>query len=314
MLKKCMEYVMAKWNLRYFLITCVVVIAIETVVIVLRTKPFMMFPGNPNSILQKGWEESLMLPSCRYANEDKKSSEVFLSCYLFVAVIVRPDGFEDRQLVRDTWYKYFTNDHPLTELRFFMGTYGLNDSLLQELRHEHKRHNDLVMLEGLLDSYHNLTRKTVLVMKWTSQHVNFTYYLKCDDDSYPLLDPILAELQERKLTTRLYWGHFFINLRVRGHGKNKDPLWFLTETYTPFAIGGAYILSRDLIKIIAGFEQCLHFYPNEDTSLGLWLSPFQLERKHDYRFCRNSQPCPHNTLIFLGRSRKEMLSLFHSSH
>jgi len=308
------EYVMAKCNLRYFLISCVVVIVIETVVILLRTKPLMMFPDNPNTILQKGWEEGLVLPSCRYSNGDKIASKVFISCYLFIAVIVRPDGFENRNHARDTWYKHFTNDHPMTELRFFMGTQGLSVSLLQELHHEQKRHNDLVLFNDLYDSYHNLTQKTAKVMKWTSQHVNFTYYLKCDDDAYPLLDPIIKELNERKHTTRLYWGYFFINMRIRGRGKNQDPKWFLTEKYTPFAIGGAYILSRDLVKIVAGFDQCLHFYPNEDASLGLWLSPFQIERKHDDRFCRKSLPCPHNTLIFLGRTPKELFSLFHASH
>jgi len=266
-------------------------------------------PVHPDSTLQRGWVKNSSLPSCRHYTESMIKGQGEMSCYLFLALMVRPNGFSRRELIRNTWYRSFADKHSLTQLRFFVGTYGLNDQLLEELYKEQENHHDIVMLNQLQDSYDNLTKKTVQAMKWSVQHVNFTYYLKCDDDSYPLLNTIIAELQRRPQNTRLYWGHFFVDLRVPKSGKNLDKGWFLTKQYTPFAIGGAYILSNDLVHLIVGLEKCLHYYPSEDVSVGLWLSPYQIERKHDQRFCRHSQTCEHDTIMFLGRSEKELLSL-----
>lgn len=303
------SFFMSKCNVRLILMLCVIVIIVETLLL-------LMFGGfltsvNPNLILQRGWMQNSHLSSCQYTDIIKEQQQ--LSCYLFLAVIVRPSGFDRRELIRRTWYKHFTDNNSLTQLRFFMGTNSLSRELLEKLHKEQERHNDIVMLDQLVDSYKNLTSKTVQTMKWTAQHVNFTYYLKCDDDSYPLLNPIISELQAHKQTGRLYWGHFFVYHHVLRSGKNIDNDWFLTNHYTPFAIGGAYILSSDLVHLIVGLENCIQYYQNEDVSVGLWLAPYQIERKHDYRFCRRSQTCLHNTIIFLGRSEEQILRLFYKS-
>ena len=114
--------------------------------------------------------------------------------------------------------------HLLKQIRFFVGTQNLSQGLLEMLHREQPIYHDIVMLDQLVDSYENLTTKVVQTMKWTAQHMNFTYYLKCDDDSYPLLNPIISELQRHRQTDRLYWGHFFVDLHVPMRGKNYDKL------------------------------------------------------------------------------------------
>ena len=296
---------LSKCNMRFVLTLCTIVVTVETLLLL---KYAGYFPVYPDLVLGRGWAEDLHLPSCHYAETIIKEQQ-HVHCYLFLAVMVRPSGFDRRDLIRKTWYRDFINKHSLTQLRFFVGTHSLNKRLLEMLHKEQTSHHDIVMLDQLVDSYQNLTSKTVQTMKWTAQHVNFTYYLKCDDDSYPLLNTIISELQERRQTGRLYWGHFFVHFYVPTRGKNFDKSWFLTKQYTPFAIGGAYILSVDLIHVIVGLEKCLQLYQNEDVSVGLWLAPYQIERKHDYRFCRRSQTCLHNTIMFLGRSQEQLLSL-----
>ena len=295
---------LSKCNIRFVLTFFMIIVIVETILLL---KFAGYFPVYPDLVLERGWPEDLHLPSCQYTELIKEQQLVH--CYLFLAVMVRPSGSDRRDLIRKTWYHDFTNKQSLTQLRFFVGTYSLSKSLLEMLHREQASHGDIVMLDQLVDSYQNLTNKTVQTMKWTARHVNFTYYMKCDDDSYPLLNTIVSELQERRQTGRFYWGHFFVHFYVPTRGKNLDKRWFLTNQYMPFAIGGAYILSGDLVHLIVGLEKCLQLYQNEDVSVGLWLASYQIERKHDYRFCRRSQTCLHNTIMFLGRSKEQLLSL-----
>ena len=300
--------VLSKCNLRVVLTVCIVVVTVETLLLLNFSGYFKVRAVYPDLVLQRGWEENSHLPPCHY-EEKIIGRQQHLYCYLFLAVMVRPNGFVRRDLIRKTWYRDFIHKQSLIQLRFFVGTHNLEKDLLDMLQREQAVHRDVVMLDQLVDSYENLTQKTVQTMKWAAQHVNFTYYLKCDDDSYPMLNSIVSELQERRETGHLYWGHFFVDLHVPTRGKNFDKGWFLTKQYTPFAIGGAYILSSDLVRLLVGLEKCLQHYQNEDVSVGLWLAPYQIERKHDYRFCRHSQTCLRNTIMFLGRTKEQILSL-----
>ena len=299
----------SKCNLRFILTLCAVVVVVETLALLICAGYVKVWTVDPNSVLQKGWAENSNLPTCHYGKSIIKEQQQ-LSCYLFVAVMVRPSGFDRREVIRKTWYRHITNhEHSLTQVRFFVGTRSLSKQVLEGIHKEQETHHDIVMLDEHVDTYERLTWKSIQTMTWIIQHVNFTYYLKCDDDSYPLVNHIISELQERRQTGRLYWGHFFIDLHVHKSGKNVDNSWFLTKQYTPFAIGGAYILSSDLVQLVVGMQKCLHYYQNEDVTLGLWLSPYHIERKHDYRFCRRSQTCLPDTIIFLGRSKEQLLSL-----
>ena len=298
----------AKCNLRLISTLCTIVVAVETLSLLVCSGYLKIWTVNPNSVLQRGWADNSNLPTCQYRESIIKEQQ-HLSCYLLVAVMVRPSGFDRREVIRKTWYRRFTNDQSLTQIRFFVGTRSLSKEVLESIHKEQEMHHDIVMLNEHVDTYEGLTWKTMQTMTWIAWHVNFTYYLKCDDDSYPLLNHIISELQERKQTGRLYWGHFFVDHHVHKSGKNLDNSWFLSKQYTPFAIGGAYILSSDLVNLVVGMENCLHYYQKEDVTMGLWLSPYHIERKHDYRFCRRSQTCLPDTVIFLGRSREQLLSL-----
>ena len=50
-------------------------------------------------------------------------------------------------------------------------------------------------------------------------------------------------------------------------------------------MGHGYDLSSDIVNIISTVSSHLTLYHNEDTSVGVWVSPYNLERKHDNRFC-----------------------------
>ena len=41
-----------------------------------------------------------------------------------------------------------------------------------------------------------LTNMTITMMKWASDNVNFTYMMKCDDDTYEYVDNVISELKK----------------------------------------------------------------------------------------------------------------------
>ena len=233
--------------------------------------------------------------------------------YYTVLVMIpsSPKGFDKRHLIRETWFKKYINSS-LVALRFVVGLSNLSEEVKADLHTEEKKYNDLVLLEDLLDSYKNLTRKTLYTFIWAAYNMRFLYLFKCDDDTYPHLGRMLYELHSRDSIYRLYWGFFLQNAPVRRTGKWRDREWSLGKHYVKFAIGGGYIISSDLIELLVNNALYLQLFTNEDVAVGLWLASFEIERRHDPRFCRffHAQACTKDSVVALGVSNDDILYLY----
>jgi len=239
---------------------------------------------------------------------EKETSEVYT---LLIVIPSSPKRVDKRHLIRETWYKKYQNSSLVT-VRFVVGLLNLTNQVKSDLYAEQEKFHDLVLMEDLLDSYKNLTRKTLYTFIWAAYNVNFLYLFKCDDDTYPQLERLLFELLERESTHRLYWGFFLQNAPVRRTGKWRDREWSLGKHYVKFAIGGAYIISSDLIDLVVNNAPYLQLFTNEDVAVGLWLASFDIERKHDLRFCRffHAQGCTEDSMMALGLSDDDFVYLY----
>lgn len=247
-------------------------------------------------------------PTPVQANIRDVSQDVYT---LLVIVPSSPKGFDKRHLIRETWSKKYVNS-TLVAVRFVVGLLNLSDEVKSDLIAENNKFQDLVILEDLLDSYKNLTRKTLYSFIWAAYNMKFLYLFKCDDDTYPHLGRMLYELHSRGSIHRLYWGFFLQNAPVRRTGKWRDREWSLGKHYVKFAIGGGYIISSDLIDLLVNNALYLQLFTNEDVAVGLWLASFDIERRHDVRFCRffHSQACTKDSVIALGVSNDDILYLY----
>ncbi|OTF74941.1 beta-1,3-galactosyltransferase 6-like protein [Euroglyphus maynei] len=155
---------------------------------------------------------------------------------------------------------------------------------------EQQQHNDLMLLTDLSDTYQNLSLKLIQSFQWINDvhRKNFEYLIKLDDDSFARIDSIYKYLEQRNLKNLnklpIYWGFFDGRAHVKQKGIWKEKNWFLCDRYLPYALGGGYILSRQLIEFIANNSEWLQQYHSEDVSLGTWLSPLKIERLHDINF------------------------------
>ena len=238
------------------------------------------------------------------------------STFLLILIPHLYSEVEARDLIRNTWYKGFS-DSPGVMLRYVMGIKGLNRAHVDQLHRENKTHGDIVLLEDFTEGEMALTNKTVAMIEWATKYVDFAYLMKCDDDTFVYVNNAIVELKRRPTPDRLYYGIMLYNDKPN-HNENKwnDDKWDLARTYTPFARGGCYILSRDLVSLLAKHRNHLKRHLLEDVAVGSWLVPFEYERRDDDLICFNTlrqHPCRrgfHLAHLFYGKTDKQLRATF----
>lgn len=204
---------------------------------------------------------------------------------LVILILSSPDNLEQRATIRKTWLaqKQATVKH-----FFVIGTLDLLSEQRDTLQSEKRKFNDLLLLSRIPDSYGTLTKKLLYALKEVYKYYDFNFLLKCDDDTFVLVHKLLKELDkwESKGTKKeLYWGFFNGKAQVKRSGPWKETDWILCDYYLPYALGGGYALSYNLVKFIASNTDILKLHKAEDVSVGLWLAPLaNIERRHDVRF------------------------------
>ena len=220
-------------------------------------------------------------------------------CFLLTMVVSAPKNRDRRNIIRRTWVNSYASKDKRFLVKFVVGTFNLTDKEKQSLFNEDEEHKDMLLLAGHLDSYHNLTKKVLHMFVWADRSVDFSYLLKTDDDCFANLDALESELKARNINRSLYWGYILHGIWPKKEGKWKEDKWDICESYLPYAMGGGYVLSADLIHRLAVNADSLIFYSNEDVSIGAWVSPFVLERKFDDRFGVTGAASLHNCKEYL---------------
>lgn len=270
----------------------------------------------------------IMVPQnseCRCPNTDQSKEPAVYMCapskmiredqthyLLFVLILSSIPGLVRRNVARETWIKdYETLEYPVV-VKFVIGTQSLLPKEIHSLKSEQNKFSDLLLLSDLREDYSNLTRKVLYSFTRVVQDYKFSYLLKCDDDSYILLNKVVTELSTRNSAESFYWGFFDGRAHVKTKGKWAEKDWFLCDRYLPYALGGGYVLSQDLIQRIATSADSLEIYNSEDVSVGVWLSPYKAERKHDVRFNTEfvSRGCRNSYIVSHKQSPEDMRSKF----
>ena len=217
---------------------------------------------------------------------------------LAVMISSSPGYSERRDAVRRTWIRGYSKQTRKFFTKFVIGTRGLDRETAQKLEIENLKHDDMVLFPDLLDNYNNLGYKTLAGLIWFDKNVNYSYLLKCDDDTFVIPDKIEDELLLRNGSQGLYWGYFTGENYPLTKGKWAETNWKFCDNYFPYAYGGGYVLSADIVHRIVVNADAMIVYKNEDVSVGAWTVSFHMERKHDVRFDSSySRGCKNNFLV-----------------
>lgn len=232
---------------------------------------------------------------------------------LLVIVPSQPLGFGLRNAIRNTWLKNATSTEVAVTSKFVVGLKNLSLNILDLLDKEQRNYQDLLLLEDLQDTYKNLTLKLKMTLQWVNKSIpTFDYIVKVDDDSFVRLDKLAKAIRGMDCNKRLYWGYFLGHALPVRTGQWKEVKWRVCSHYLPYALGGGYVLSKQVVDILLRYSHRLKMYCNEDVAIGSWLAPYDITRTHDLRFDveAKSHGCSSNHII----SHKQETADFYQKH
>ncbi|XP_075527611.1 beta-1,3-galactosyltransferase 5-like [Dermacentor variabilis] len=122
-----------------------------------------------------------------------------------------------------------------------------------------------------LDTYRNLTYKTVMLIRWAREKCSgVSFVLKTDDDMLVSVWDLAVVVNSLEGVKRTMWGYLH---RHSTPIRNVSSKWYVSrkeyapDTYPPFLSGTGYLISGDSI---AALEELTHdecFFPFEDVYL-----------------------------------------------
>uniref|UniRef100_A0A3Q3QRK7 Hexosyltransferase n=1 Tax=Monopterus albus TaxID=43700 RepID=A0A3Q3QRK7_MONAL len=204
------------------------------------------------------------------------------SPFLVLMIPVAPHEREARDRIRNTWGNQTTVLGQVVSHYFLLGLSREDDGkekLQEQVLQESQIHQDIIQ-SNFLDSYNNLTIKTMVMFEWLSSHCPTTSYaMKVDSDIF---------LNVHKLTDMLLTAprHLYMTGLVIRCGvvvQDESSKWYLPGSafpegyYPPYVMGLGYVFSMDLPQKIV--EASLHVKAVyiEDVYVGLCMSYLGIE-------------------------------------
>ena len=220
---------------------------------------------------------------------------------LLILVTTTPSNFERRHALRDTWLTHTKNNTGKVRHVFLLGK--VKDGKIQvSLQKESMTYNDVVQ-ESFIDSYANLTYKTIMGFKWASQQCKTAkFILKTDDDMFV---NVPAVLNIARANAVLLQTHVVGNCKQRPHPiRNKKSKWYTSVEsfpgklfYSGYCAGTGYLTSLNVVKKVFEVSPNVPFFHLEDVYVGFCvrnigyrlkaLSGFHKKRPHqEIKLCQ----------------------------
>ncbi|XP_052080726.1 beta-1,3-galactosyltransferase 5-like [Mytilus californianus] len=201
---------------------------------------------------------------------------------LAILIFSNPSNIERRQVIRETWLSDIKSS-----IRYvFVVARNTNSDHKKELQEEIDEHKDIVQFD-FIDSYKNLTFKTVSSFKWIiAVCPRASYVLKIDDDMW---------LNKKALTSVLEHGAVKGSIGGnchRGEPPIRDPgnkyyiPWssYPYGIYPPFCSGTAYVVDFQVMKGIVNVSKDVPYFPLEDIYVALCMTKLKAKVINLYGF------------------------------
>ncbi|KAI8497167.1 hypothetical protein Bbelb_251160 [Branchiostoma belcheri] len=224
--------------------------------------------------------------------------------FLLIIVTSSPQNVKQRQSIRQTWGN--ETNVPGVAIRTLFAIGKTNSVVTQQsLEQEDKLHHDIIQ-ENFVDSYHNLTHKTIMCLKYAFKFCpKARYLLKTDDDTFVNVFNLVAYLQElgKNKKGRIVVGEVWREGKPIQEQRRK---WavpsqdYPRESYPKYPNGFAYVISNDITYQVYITSQNIKNYFLEDVYIGLCLEKLGIDlidNEHFYNYFVDIDPCRHQKLI-----------------
>lgn len=197
--------------------------------------------------------------------------------FLVLLVVTEAKDFARRLAIRRTWGNETAVPGIFMVRLFLMGIQPVFGSRLQNpLEEESNLYRDIIQ-QDFLDTYNNLTLKTLMGMEWVSKFCpNASYVMKADSDIFLNVGYMVLQLLQPHLPPKKDYmtGYIYRNTKPI---RSKAYKWYVPEavypndTYPPYCGGPGYVLSGDLSQKIYQVAQTIKVINMEDSFLGICL-------------------------------------------
>ncbi|XP_054609043.1 beta-1,3-galactosyltransferase 2 [Dunckerocampus dactyliophorus] len=215
-------------------------------------------------------------------NEPDKCQKRKAAPFLVFIIATEALDVEARSAIRQTWANESLVSAVGVIRLFLLGKregQGVTQRMLQE---ESRTYHDIIQ-QDFLDSYYNLTLKTLMGLHWVARYCpHAAYVMKTDSDMFINTEYLIEKLLRPGLKTRTnyYTGRIMENMSPIRDKKNK---WYMSEEeyqnpkYPTFCSGTGYVLSADLADKIYRISTRIHRLHLEDVYVGLCLSQLRVK-------------------------------------
>ena len=201
------------------------------------------------------------------------------SLTLLVLIITAANNFQKRLLIRNTWAISDSN----IKFVFILGE--TNDPVTNaQIQLEYIAFNDMVQA-NFLDSYNNLTLKTIVGMRWAAIYCsNSRFILKIDDDIVLNANPLLNYLKQiqNEFMKNTIFGMVYKNAPVCRDKSSKfyvDRKDFEKDFYPDYLDGEAYLFTSDLAQKFYSASLNIKNFVFEDIYIGLLTAELNATQK-----------------------------------
>ncbi|XP_043918037.1 beta-1,3-galactosyltransferase 2-like [Protopterus annectens] len=203
--------------------------------------------------------------------------------FLILCIFTRVSEFSSRHAIRKTWGNESLISNATIARLFFMGIPKfVKEPLNKLIKEESETFHDIIQVD-YLDTYNNLTLKTMTAMKWFATYCpNASYIMKIDSDMFLNIEYLIyGQLKPHTpMKTNYFTGFAFLNFQPI---RDKNSKWYMpnelysAETYPTFCSGTGYLLSGDLPKRIVEVSSTVRPIYLEDVYIGLCLDKLKVK-------------------------------------
>lgn len=167
---------------------------------------------------------------------------------LVIIIMSAPTHLEARMAIRQTW-GHFGQRSDISIL-FMLGA-TMDSKVETILRKEQKTYNDVIRGK-FLDSYSNLTLKTISTLEWVDNYCSkVKFLLKTDDDMFINVPRLQAFTIKHARDKNVIFGRLAKKWKPIRNKKSKyfvSQAQFKYAVFPDFTTGPAYLLSSDIVR------------------------------------------------------------------
>ncbi|XP_060077897.1 beta-1,3-galactosyltransferase 1-like [Ylistrum balloti] len=195
---------------------------------------------------------------------------------LVYLVFTKYSNIAQRTALRKTWLSDVRTSKNQTYI-FVTGRGPQSENVhIENMIRENNEYKDILLVD-FLDSYSNLTYKTVMAFKWITRRCPQTeFVMKVDDDVWVHKPILMMTLRHKKFR---FGGYCMFN---SSPFRNMDSKYYASyesfpeRVYPPFCSGTAYLTKIDVIQKILLVSPNVTFFHLEDVYMALCLRELRI--------------------------------------